>query len=407
MGYTLIAVSLSIIFIMVIAFVNYYGDRKTSPWYVRLSVTIGLFFPFSIVLVLPLDITSSIYRDLSEEEKLKVEPPIGYQSEEFFIIFWNITYWISYALTWLCLPLLSGYILSGYFTPIKKFKDSIYQNIIFYGVLGGIGIVFVIYIAIARQMTGKALLGFLMAMSNAWGLLLCIVFMGHGLVDVPRRLWRKSDLSWINNYYLFKAQAYKESTLEANENLQNVTKEIIKASNVISFNNPLRVYADKLMELCPISQNSDNVGLSNDDENNSPYDNDNIKLKHLATMNYDLKKALLINNRCQEQYDELIKKAIRVQEIVEREDNPNRMIDASFIANPDSKLANVRYKLAWWWYFKIRHYLFVICAIVLAFLSLSIIWSEVTYPITKANISLISYYVKYSKYVSYVFFEVY
>jgi len=66
-----------------------------------------------------------------------------------------------------------------------------------------------------------------MAMSNAWGLLLCIVFMGYGLVDVPRRLWRKADLSWINNYYLFKAQAYKESTLEASENLQNVTQVTI------------------------------------------------------------------------------------------------------------------------------------------------------------------------------------
>jgi len=54
----------------------------------------------------------------------------------------------------LALPLLSGYILSGHFTPLKKFKDSIYQNILFYGVLGGIGVIFVIYIAIARQMTG-------------------------------------------------------------------------------------------------------------------------------------------------------------------------------------------------------------------------------------------------------------
>jgi len=58
MAYTLIIVGLCIIFALVIAIVNYYGNRKTSPWYVRLSVTIGLFFPFSIVLVLPLDITS-------------------------------------------------------------------------------------------------------------------------------------------------------------------------------------------------------------------------------------------------------------------------------------------------------------------------------------------------------------
>ncbi|ORX53806.1 LMBR1-domain-containing protein [Piromyces finnis] len=403
MAYTLLIVGLCLVFAMVISIVNYYGNRKTSPWYLRLSVIIGLFFPFSIVLVLPLDITSSIYRDLTDEEKLNTNPPIGYQSEEFFIVFWNITYWISYALTWLFFPLISGYILSGYFTPIKKFKDSIYQNILFYGISGGIGIIFVIYIAVSRQMTRKALLGFLMAMSNAWGLLLCIVFMGYGLVDVPRRLWRKSDLSWINNYYLFKAQAYKESTLEASENLQNVKKDIFKISNEISSQNPLRIYADKLIELCPISQNIDNNGFYNDDLN-SPFDNANITLKHLATLNYELKKALLINNRCQEQYDELVKKAIRVQDIVEFKDNPNRIIEASFISTSNSRIFNFNIK-AWWWYFKLRRYLYVFCSIILAFLSISIIWSEVTYPVAEANISLISFYLKYSKYISYIFFE--
>jgi len=63
-------------------------------------------------------------------------------------------YYIYLYIYRLGLPLLSGYIQSGHFTPLKKFKDSIYQNILFYGILGGIGVVFVIYIAIIRQMTG-------------------------------------------------------------------------------------------------------------------------------------------------------------------------------------------------------------------------------------------------------------
>jgi len=73
----------------------------------------------------------------------------------------------------------------------------------------------------------KAILGFLMALSNAWGLLLCTIFLGYGIVNVPRRILRKSDLNWVNNYNLFKAQAYKEATLEASEELQNVIKVYI------------------------------------------------------------------------------------------------------------------------------------------------------------------------------------
>jgi len=404
MSYTIIIIGLCLIFAMVVGIVNYYGNRKTSPWYLRLLVTIGVFFPFSIVLILPLDISSSIYRNLSEEEKLITKPPIGYQSEEFFTFFWNITYWTSYALTWLFLPLLSGYILSGYFTPLTKFKDSIYQNLIFYGACGGVGVIFVIYIAIAKKMTGKAILGFLMALSNAWGLLLCIIFLGYGLVDVPRRILRKSNLTWVNNYNLFKAQAYKEATLEANEELQNVVKKIFRASNEISSRNPIRVYADRLIEMCPITQNSDVIDTY-DDNNHAGFDGPNIKLKYLASLNYDLKRAILKNNRCIEQYDELIKKAIRTQDIIQFEDNPNQMVELPIISRPDSRFANLKYKIAWWWYFKVRRYMLIFFATIPIFLSLSILWSEMTFQFTNSNFSLFYIFLKYSKYISYAFFE--
>jgi len=407
MAYTLIIAGLCIIFVFVLYILNYYGDRKSSPWYVILSIIIGWFLSFSIILVLPLDITSSIYRGLSDEEKLKTDPPIGYQSEEFFTIFWNIVYWISYVLTWLALPLLSGYILSGHFTPLKKFKDSIYQNILFYGVLGGIGVVFVIYIAIARQMTGKALLAFLMAMSNAWGLLLCIVFLGYGLVDIPRRYWRKSDLTWIQSYYQFKAPKLKDESLNAREELQKVIRDIfnISNSNAITSQNPLRKYLEKLIELCPIS-NEDADNSMEDDGRNIIINEFTITLDDLATLNYRLKNAILANTRCEEQYKELINKALRVEDILKFQDNPNRVVELPFIAsNPDSWISKIKYKIAWLWYFKIRPYIYLSISIILAILSISIIWSEVTFQLYNSNTSLFYIYLKLSKYVSYIFFE--
>jgi len=405
MAYTVIIVGLCVIFAIVLSILNYYGDRKTSPWYVKLSVIIGWFVSFSIILVLPLDITSSIYRSLTDEEKQNTEPPIGYQSEEFFTIFWNNVYWISYVLTWLALPLLSGYILSGHFTPLKKFKDSIYQNILFYGVLGGIGVIFVIYIAIARQMTGKALIAFLMAMSNAWGLLLCIVFLGYGLVDIPRLFWRQSDLTWIQNYYQFKAPKLKDDSLNASEELQKVVRDIFKISNSSSFTsqNPLRNYLEKLIELCPITNDDTN---NNYDDNDSNFNEHNITLDDLATLNYRLKNAILANKRCDEEYKELINKALHVEDILNYKDSPNRMVELPFIAsNPNTWFSKLKYKLAWLWYFKIRPYIYLTISILLIILSISIIWSEVTFQLSDSNISLFYIYLKYSRLVSYIFFE--
>lgn len=417
MAYTFIIIGLCIIFALVIGILNYYGNRKTSPWYVRLSVIIGWFFPFSIVLVLPLDVSSSIYRGLTDEEKLNTKPPIGYQSEEFFTIFWNITYWISYVFTWLVLPLLSGYILSGHFTPLKKFKDSIFQNIIFYGVLGGIGVIFVIYIAIARQMTGKALIAFLMAMSNAWGLLLCIVFLGYGLVDIPRLFWRESDLSWIRNYYQFKAPKLKDATLTANEELQKVTKEIFKISNSVDSRHPLRPYIEKLIELCPINNDSNGNTYDENDSINSA----SISINDLALLNYKLKYAILSNYRCDKQYKRLIKKALDIEDILDNKNNPNKMIEfpsttntntesninsnSNVTTNSSSMLTKLKNKLAWRWYFNIRPYILLGFSLIFILLSISIIWSEVTFQLYNSNISLFYIYLKYSKYFSYLFFE--
>ena len=68
------------------------------------------------------------------------------------------------------------------------------------------------------------MIAFLMAMSNAWGLLLCIVFLGYGLVDIPRLFWRQSDLTWIQSYYQFKAPKLKDDSLNASEELQKVVR---------------------------------------------------------------------------------------------------------------------------------------------------------------------------------------
>lgn len=49
------------------------------------------------------------------------------------------------------LPLIQEYVDSGAFTPKEKFKRSVKLNLIFYGVCGVLGIVFIIYLIITEQ----------------------------------------------------------------------------------------------------------------------------------------------------------------------------------------------------------------------------------------------------------------
>jgi hypothetical protein len=57
----IVAVSLLILLaIAVVLILLYYGNYKTYPWYVQVVCFIAWLFPFSIILMLPLDLTSVI-----------------------------------------------------------------------------------------------------------------------------------------------------------------------------------------------------------------------------------------------------------------------------------------------------------------------------------------------------------
>jgi hypothetical protein len=51
----------SLLFTAVILLLSRYGNIKRQPWYVTLVCTIGWFFPFWIVFLLPLDLASVTY----------------------------------------------------------------------------------------------------------------------------------------------------------------------------------------------------------------------------------------------------------------------------------------------------------------------------------------------------------
>jgi hypothetical protein len=48
----------SLLFIIVVFTLSRFGNIKTQPWYVTAACTIGWFFPFWIVFLLPLDLAS-------------------------------------------------------------------------------------------------------------------------------------------------------------------------------------------------------------------------------------------------------------------------------------------------------------------------------------------------------------
>lgn len=61
--------------------------------------------------------------------------------------------------------------------------------------------------------------GFLIAMSNAWGLFQIIIFLGYGVVTVPKHCLKMTDISKQYDYTMFRVTICEE-------NLQNAKIEL-------------------------------------------------------------------------------------------------------------------------------------------------------------------------------------
>ncbi|KAJ1920285.1 LMBR1 domain-containing protein 2 [Mycoemilia scoparia] len=71
----------------------------------------------------------------------------------------------------------------------------------------------------------RGLIAFLMAAANFWGLLLVIVFMGCGLVAIPRKLWSLSDRKKQLKSYPDRLMRLKDKLEDAQFDLDDTLKE--------------------------------------------------------------------------------------------------------------------------------------------------------------------------------------
>ena len=104
-----------------------YADRQTTSYFIQFTVLIGWFLSFSVIVFIPLDIyvneKEKEYPDSKQQDDLE---------ESYLLSYWKISYWSSYFLNWIVIPLLQGYVIAGEFSPYDKIYRAIMFNVPFY-----------------------------------------------------------------------------------------------------------------------------------------------------------------------------------------------------------------------------------------------------------------------------------
>ena len=113
-----------LITIITILLLRHYADRTRTPMICQAMTFVGWLIGFSMVLLIPLDIFTTITN--------------GNQADPVLIWIWFVYYWGSFVLNWTIFPFTVHYLEAGEFTWSGKAWYSIKKNApwyLFYGLI--------------------------------------------------------------------------------------------------------------------------------------------------------------------------------------------------------------------------------------------------------------------------------
>ncbi|KAI8373037.1 LMBR1-like membrane protein-domain-containing protein [Radiomyces spectabilis] len=370
--------------VVVIAVVTHYCNVKVQPWYVSVVCVIGWFFPFWIVLLLPLDLASTMYDQCAGECKV----PFTHVSMSFLSTAWRTIYWTSFCLTWMMIPMMQAYVNTGDFTVVKRIRAAFHVNIRFYMIYVVVGFIGLVYLIFGSGYTTREKIqGFVMAMANSWGLLLVIVFMGYGLVAVPRKLWFHDHAGRHLKQLYANAVRLKEECIDSELEFNEVAKTMntISQQNLVS--DPyMRKLVEKMVHRFPFVLHPDYV-----DRDRSITIPRTMTEEYLIKLNRRMILAARMKDRKLALWKNLLNEAFYLQDIIKNKSNLVHEFHTTVRPLQDATTwNNFKSRSEWWWVIRIRPIVYRVLAVLLGTVSVCILWSELTFNVQNPVISIVS-----------------
>ncbi|CAO1430856.1 unnamed protein product [Diamesa serratosioi] len=369
-------------------FLYRYGNIQRQHPIVTISVLVAWAFSFLIVFTIPLDVTSTVYRQCNEEHNLtsKVnkhllgdnstdqsicQKPWGMVSDEVFPTLWRIIYWSSQFLTWLIMPLMQSYLKAGDFTMQGKFRSALIDNAIYYGTYLFICGVLLIYIALKPgvYLDWQKLKAIASSASNTWGLFLLVLLLGYALVEVPRGLYNNSKAGYTLQQAYFKLSKLSSDKAEAEENAEDVLESLQSLNILVPSHHELRHCVETILRKVPtelLEKAKRNV--RGDGSTGVPSE------KSLIRLHKQVIKSLQVLQRTEALW------SVQVQRILYLED-----VEMNFLGSPPFRRelsTKKRYcppMLEWYWECVMRAPFLKVLAGVTAVMSIAVVWSELTF----------------------------
>ncbi|PGH10417.1 hypothetical protein GX51_00176 [Blastomyces parvus] len=362
-------IALLVISILVLLLLRRYLPLRSTPAFLSFPVFLALALPASVVLLVPIDLTSSTRGD---------EPSSGiWLPPRVMLVSWRIAYWLTFVMTWVILPLLGEYVDSGYRTPKDRILYSLRSNGRYQLIVLGSGIVGLVYISIQNGFEFTSIKALVMALAYFWGLALAIYLMGHGLVVIPRTLIRNANPG--NKLRRLQARAPRihdrlTDSMTDLEDLEFQVSQLRKRKTGIPYD--LQEWIDELVDMTSIPEARLRASASaNDPRSSVPAI---ITTRYLADITRRLGRARHQNARFTNAWERLVREAADTQLIIDSSASKRlEFSPPSFRSSPNKPQTYMTPTLRYYIHVHILPATRLILAGFFSLASACVVWSEI------------------------------
>jgi len=243
------------------------------------------------------------------------------QDNEIIGVLWDISYWITFLLTWLFIPIHQGYVDAGDFSVSGRLRTSIRDNLIFWLIMVVVGITGIMLLIFAAHFSLSDLPRYGISLSNAFGLLVSVFLLGYGLVAIPKLLWRQASPEKSFAAGISRLGRLAEKMDDASFELNTVVTAVQATYQQMTRRDPLRkhmeviyTYAQDESPILPrtVAGRNGLVDLESISVDDLDY---GVSVKSMAQLRRRLQRAISVYRGVRSQYCSKVIQVIELDEI--------------------------------------------------------------------------------------------
>ncbi|CAH8510387.1 unnamed protein product [Dicrocoelium dendriticum] len=302
---------------------------------------------------------------------------------------------------------MRSYSTVGDFTALARLRSALLDNVVYYASYSAILIFILIYLLAKKTIVFDLsyLKVLLITAANTWGLFLVVLFLGYGLIEVPRSLWiaGKPIASLHRAYFVLNQKSVELADEE--EKLREIIWKVDYLKTRLPVSHPLQPH---VLVVYKQAHDSQTISLSYsaleqsflmtdiDERLRKSIDCGSLNLKQLVRLHKSLKTTQYRWGRAQALYEEAVYAALRMEDMNEFRSKrfPPSATQGSVPGSSASRFAQLFFQIHRYWFCYLRLWSLQLLAVLLTFASIFLIWSECTFSIRSPTLSLVALVLK-------------